>query len=97
MTELPDGWLELDVPEGFDTRTFVSEETYGDLEISRAYVSYYNDRHCIEASVEGDTEFHYHDTEADAIDTAHEEMKRINGEIDTDKDVRFFATGESDE
>ena len=97
MSEIPDGWVEVKPPERFDTRTFVSEATYGDFQISRGYVSYYEDRHCIEASVEGDTEFHYHDTETEAIQTACEEMTRINGEIDPDADVQYYNTGDSDE
>ena len=97
MSDLPDGWKEVNPPERFDSRTFLTTATYADAEFSRGYVAYYTDRHSIEASLDGETEFSYHDTEAEAMETARESMQRMNNTIDNTDAPAFYPGGGADE
>lgn len=85
-----DGWKERPA-ERFDSRTFVTERTYTDAEISRGHIAYYGDENTVEACLDGEYTFSYHDSKADAFETVEREMARVSDELDESEPREYWV------
>jgi len=54
---VPEGWIEKE-PERFESRLFVSEETFQDSLVTKAHVAYYADEGTIEVGEQGEYSFY---------------------------------------